>query len=186
MAIEMGDQIMEVYSSRKYEQNTIPLMNELTKEKLKMLDVKHGRQKMKASHGRLKVFYGWDKINKIQKREAIAIAFENSEGAGWEDSRSGKSLRKTMTICYERYQTDEEMKDADFHNRVFTVYNVFLDDKHIGGSLKKALADNSEKDKNHVSVSERKIIAQKLEAAFIASHPGYKEPTLELELAFEP
>ena len=157
-------------------------MNELTKDKLKMLDAKHGRQKMKASHRRLKVYYGWSKINKIQKREAIAIAFENSEGAGWENSRSGKSLRKTMTVCYERYQTDEEMKDAEFHNRVFTVYNVFLDDKKIGGSLKKALADNSEKDKNQVSDNERKRIAQSLEAAFISSHPGYQEPTRELDL----
>jgi len=159
-------------------------MNTITLKTLERLDATYGQRSHTSTKKRLKVFYGWSKINKIQKREAIAIAFENSEGAGWENSRSGKSIRKTMAICYERYQTDDEIKDADFHNRVFTVYNVFLDDKHIGGSLKKALADNSEKDKNHVSVSERKIIAQKLEAAFIASHPGYMEPTQELELNF--
>ena len=159
-------------------------MNTITLKTLERLDATYGQRSHTPTKKRLKVFYGWSKINKIQKREAIAIAFENSEGAGWENSRSGKSIRKTMTICYERYQTDDEIKDADFHNRVFTVYNVFLDDKHIGGSLKKALADNSEKDKNHVSVSERKIIAQKLEAAFIASHPDYMEPTQELELNF--
>ena len=159
-------------------------MNELTRDKLKMLDAKHGRQKMKASHRRLKVYYGWSKINRIQKREAIAIAFENSEGAGWENSRSGKSLRKNMTVCYERYQTDEEMKDAEFHNRVFTVYNVFLDDKRIGGSLRKALADNAEKDRKHVSPEELKKISQSLETAFIATHTGYKEPSLELDIPF--
>lgn len=159
-------------------------MNTITMQTLKRLEATNGQRNSTSTKKRLKVFYGWSKINKIQKREAIAIAFENSEGAGWENSRSGKSIRKTMTICYERFQTDEEMKDAEFHNRVFTVYYVFLDDKRIGGSLKKALEDNSEKDKNHVSVGERKIISQSLEAAYIASHPGYQEPTRELELTF--
>ena len=159
-------------------------MNTITLKTLEHLDTTYGQRSHTSKKKRLKVFYGWSKINKIQKREAIAIAFENSEGAGWENSRSGKSIRKTMTICYERYQTDEEMKDADFHNRVFTVYNVFLDDKRIGGSLKKALADNSEKDKNHVGENERKRISRSLEAAFIAAHPGYQEPTRELELPF--
>lgn len=135
---------------------------------------------------RLKVFYGWSKINKIQKREAIAVAFENEAGAGWENSRSGKSIRKTMTICYERYQTDEEMKDAKFHNRVFTVYNVFMDDKKIGGSLNKALKVNAERDRNHVSIKELGEIRKQLEKAFITTHLGYKEPTLQLEFEFKP
>ena len=95
-------------------------MNTITLKTLEHLDTTYGQRSHTSKKKRLKVFYGWSKINKIQKREAIAIAFENSEGAGWENSRSGKSIRKTMTICYERYQTDEEMKDADFHNRVFT------------------------------------------------------------------
>jgi len=135
---------------------------------------------------RLKVFYGWSKINKIQKREAIAVAFENEELAGDECRRSGKSLRKTMIVCYERYQTDAEMSDAPFKNRVFTVYYVFLDDKAVKGSLERALKINSESDKNHVDIEERKRISEKLRAAFIASHRDYKEPTRELELPFVP
>lgn len=157
-------------------------MNEMTYNKLKMLEAKHDRPHNTGK--RLKVFYGWSKINKIQKREAIAIAFENEELAGSDCRRSSKSLNKVMTVCYERWQTEEEMKDAPFHNRVFTMYNVFLDDKRIGGSLKKALTDNSEKDRNHVSDNERKKIAQKLEAAFMAAHPGYHEPTGELDINF--
>ena len=159
-------------------------MNTITLKTLERLDATYGQKSHTPTKKRLKVFYGWSKINKIQKREAIAIAFENSEGAGWENSRSGKSIRKTMTICYERYQTDEEMKDAEFHNRVFTVYNVFLDDKRIGGSLRKALADNAEKDRKHVSPEELKKISQSLETAFIATHTGYKEPSLELDIPF--
>lgn len=158
-------------------------MDKTTFNKLKQLEAAHHHHHQDKR--RLKVYYGWSKINKIQKREAIAVAFENEESAGWENSRSGKSLRKTMNICYERYQTEAEMTDAAAYNRVFTVYYVFLDDKKIGGSLKKALADNGSKDKNHVSVLEQKKISEALERAFMASHIGYKEPTQQQELPFE-
>ena len=154
----------------------------MTYDKLKKLEAEH--QCHRQAKKRLKVYYGWSKINKIQKREAIAVAFENEEGAGWENSRSGKSLRKTMIVCYERYQTEEEMRDAPFQNRVFTVYNVFLDDKKIGGSLKKALADNASKDKNHVTKEEQKKITSALETAFMAAHICYKEPTMQLTIPF--
>ena len=157
-------------------------MNDLTMQHLKVLDAKH--KKTPQTVKRLKVFYGWSKINKIQKREAIAVAFENEELAGDENRRSGKSLRKTMTVCYERYQTEEEMRDAPFQNRVFTVYNVFMDDKSIGGSLKKALADNASKDKKHVTKEEQMKISRALETAFMAAHIGYKEPTMQLTIPF--
>lgn len=161
-------------------------MDPITMQTLKRLEATNGQKRQASTKKRLKVFYGWSKINKIQKREAIAIAFENEELAGSDCRRSSKSLQKVMTICCERWQTEEEMKDAPYHNRVFTMYNVFLDDKRIGGSLKKALADNSEKDKNHVNENERKRISQSLETAFIAAHPGYQEPIQELELPFTP
>ena len=158
-------------------------MNDLTRQHLKMLDARHWKHPQTKK--RLKVFYGWSKINKIQKREAIAVAFENEELAGDECRRSGKSIRKTMTVCYERYQTEAEMRDAPFHNRVFTVYNVFLDDKRIGGSLKKALADNASKDSNHVTSEEQKKISRALGTAFMAAHPTYREPTQQLTIPFD-
>lgn len=161
-------------------------MNTITMQTLKSLEAKNGQKHQTSAKKRLKVYYGWSKINKIQKREAIAVAFENEEGAGWENSRSGKSIRKTMTICYERYQTEKEMSDAAAYNRVFTVYYVFLDDKAIKGSLNRALQINSESDKNHVGVEERKRISEKLRMEFIASHPDYKEPIRQLELQFAP
>ena len=71
----------------------VGLMEKRTYDKLKKLEAEH--QRHLQAKKRLKVYYGWSKINKIQKREAIAVAFENEEGAGWENSRSGKSLRKT-------------------------------------------------------------------------------------------
>ncbi len=159
-------------------------MDETANNRLKMLDARHGKSRAGNTCVQLKVFYGWSKINKIQKRKAIAVAFENEELAGDECRRSGKSLRKTMEICCERYQTEAEMKDAKVCNRVFTVYNVFLDDKAVRGSLNRALQVNSESDKNNVGIEERMRIREKLRTAFIAAHRDYREPELQLEIPF--
>lgn len=43
---------------------------------------------------RLKAFYGWAKLNKVQKKESLVVAFENECLAGDESNRSGKTLRK--------------------------------------------------------------------------------------------
>lgn len=149
-----------------------------------MLEAQHPKREIKE-FPRLKVYYGFSKINKIQKREAIQITFENEQGAGSDTSRSGRQLRKLMDIVTERWQTQQEASDASMHNRVFTTYYVFLDDKKIGGSLKRALLANSEADKNHVSEKERKIIMEKLERAFLSSHADYKEPVRQMELQFD-
>ena len=160
-------------------------MNEMTMQHLKMLEAQHPKQE-KRKMSRLKVYYGFSKINKIQKREAIQVSFENEQGAGSEGTRSGKTLRKLMNIVTERYQTEQEASDATSHNRMFTSYFIFLDDKKINGSLKKALQVNSEADKKHVSDKVRKDIADRLQTAFMASHIGYQEPRQcqELEIPF--
>ena len=149
-------------------------MDQLTVEKLKMLKATH--PKTTRSSIRLKVYYGWAKLNKIQKRESLVVAFENEGNAGSETNRSGKTLRKAMSICYERDQTEKEMEDANGAIRCFTMYNIFMDDKAIKGSLRAALHVNFEADKNHVSEDERKTIQTKLEKSFHDSHPGYVEP----------
>lgn len=145
-----------------------------------MLEAQHQKREIKSP--KLKVYYGFCKINKIQKREAIAVAFENEQGAGWECSRSGKTLRKMMNIVTERYQTPGEAADAIHANRMFTSYLIFLDDKKVGGSIKKALYYNSEADKNNVSEKVRKEINAKLERFFLSAHRDYKEPCIQLEL----
>ncbi len=159
-------------------------MNQITYDHLKVLEARNGKTDRNKKPC-LKVYYGWSKINKIQKREAIAVVFENEQGAGWENSRSGKMLRKQLDICYERHQTELEMSDAPFHNRVFTTFYIFLDDKRIVGSLHKALSANMEADRNHVSDNERRKISQALEQAFLSAHRDYHEPVRELELDFK-
>lgn len=149
-------------------------MDQLTIKKLKMLKATH--PKTTKSSIQLKVYYGWAKLNKIQKRKSLVVAFENEGGAGSETSRSGKTLRKAMSICHERDQTEKEMKDAQGAIRCFTMYNIFMDNKAFKGSLRAALQVNFEADKNHVSEEERNIIRKKLEMAFRDSHPNYVEP----------
>lgn len=158
-------------------------MKTTTMQHLKMLEAQHPRRQPSAA-SRLKVYYGFSKLNKIQKREAIQVSFENEQGAGSDGSRSGKTLRKLMNIVTERYQTTEEASDAAYHNRMFTTYLIFLDDKKIGGSLEKALAVNMAADHNHVGQKMLKEIADKLRVSYMASHPGYKEPTKQLEIQF--
>lgn len=159
-------------------------MKQTTMQHLKMLEAQHPKREIKKIP-RLKVYYGFSKINKIQKREAIQITFENEQGAGSDTSRSGKQLRKQMDIVTERWQTELEISDASMYTRVFTTYYIFLDDKKIGGSLKRALTANYEADKNHVGEKERKNIMERLEHAYITSHIGYKEPIEQLEIKFE-
>ncbi len=159
-------------------------MNNKTKRQLYELEKKYSGH-LSKSPLRLKVYYGFSKINKIQKREAIQVTFENEQGAGSEGSRSGKTLRKIMNIVTERYQTEQEAADAVHCNKMFTSYYVFLDDKKIRGSLKKALQANSIADENNISEAERKRIKERLETAYMATHIGYQEPVKQLTLNFD-
>lgn len=161
-------------------------MNEITKEKLRMLEAEHYTEKMKASRSqsRLRVFYGWAKTAKVRKREGISVVFENSEGVA-DHHRMGNVLPKIQhTVCW-RYQTEAEANDAKQVNRVFTEYMIFMDDKKIKGSLERALRANSESDKYNVSEAERKRISEELRKWYMSEHRDYKEPTRQLELEFK-
>ena len=121
----------------------------------------------------LRVWYGWAKLNKIRKREAISVIFENGKQS---PERTDNFIRKMQNTVYVRHQTDEEAKDAKGSNRMFTEYTVFMDDKAIRNSLDFALWVNSEADANNVSAKERAVIEAKLRSAYMTSHILYKEP----------
>ena len=121
----------------------------------------------------LRVWYGWAKLNKIRKREAISVIFENGKQSS---ERTDGFIRKMQNTVYVRTQTDEEAKDAKDSNRMFTEYTIFMDDKVIRNSLDFALWVNSETDANNVSAKERAVIEEKLRTAYMESHILYKEP----------
>lgn len=121
-----------------------------------------------------RVFYGWAKINKIRKKEAISVIFENDGGF----EKNDKKVKLYQNTVYTRFQTKDELKDAEQSNRTFTEYSIYLDDKQIKGSLKRALEVNFLADKNNVSEEVRKKIRSLLEKDFLLNHRGYKEPNI--------
>lgn len=123
---------------------------------------------------KLKVYYGWSKINAVRKKRSLSVMYENSLEC--RSQRGQRCLSSMQATCYERYQTDEEIKDGLVQNRIFTGYDLMLDEKPINGSLNKILEINSEADKNNVSEKERMIIAGVLRNAFMLANPDYREP----------
>lgn len=122
---------------------------------------------------KLRVFYGWTRLNKVRKTEAISIIYENRKQTEYKVEKFLKRMQETV---YVREQTENEMKDGELSNRMYTEYSIRMNEKEIKGSLFKALEVNSEADKNNVSEKERNIISEKLRAAYMMNHPLYKEP----------
>lgn len=130
----------------------------------------------------LRVFYGWAKINKIRKKEAISVIFENDGGF----EKNEKKVKLYQNTVYTRFQTKKEMEDAEMSNRTFSEYSIFLDDKQIKGSLKKALELNFLADKKNVAKEVREEIRRLLEKDFLLNHRNYKEPrSFQTSLFFE-
>lgn len=130
----------------------------------------------------LRVFYGWAKINKIRKKEAISVIFENDGGF----EKNEKKIKLYQNTVYTRFQTKKEMEDAEMSNRTFSEYSIFLDDKQIKGSLKKALEVNFLADKKNVAKEVREEIRRLLEKDFLLNHRNYKEPrSFQTSLFFE-
>ena len=153
-------------------------MNPILQNRLSTLDAKYKRKPITK---RLRVFYGWNKVNKIRKKEAISVIFENDTQR---EERTMKFINRMMEVVYVRNQTEDEKKDADGSARSYTEYSLFLEEKHFQGSLELALRCNFESDKNNVSEEERETIRKKLRESYLSSHPGYKEPVVQLEFEF--
>lgn len=155
------------------------MVKSLLQTRLSALDEKHRCKRTANTNKRLRVFYGWVKVNKIRKKEAISVVFENDSQR---EERTMHFINKMLDVVYVREQTDNEKIGVENAVRMFTEYSVFLNDKRFQGSLELALKYNSESDSNNVSKEERELIATKLRESYLATHPGYKEPTIQLQL----
>lgn len=149
-------------------------------DKLKLLEAKHGRKS--SIPIRLKVYYGWRKLSKSIKRDSLTVIFIN----GITGPRIGKDnndgVTRYINIAYSRYQTDKEIKDAESATRIYTVYEIFMDDRKIQNSLELALQANYDADSKNVSIEEREIIKNKLREAYLASHPNYRPHAVQLNI----
>lgn len=155
-------------------------MNSL-QQRLFLLDNKHYEECKKSNvHKKnLRVFYGWARLGKIRKKEAISVIFENDS---MREERTMKAIAKYQDTVYIRQQTSDEELDAEGAIRMFTEFSVFLSDKQIKGSLQKALQENMKADRKNVCQKVSIEIANKLREAFLESHPDYKEPIRQLDL----
>ena len=117
------------------------------------------------SNIKLKVYYGWCTLNKIRKRPALSVIFENTKECAYSE-RAKNVLKKMQVTFYERFQTEGEAKDAVHSNRIFTEYNIFLDDKKINGDLDYLLEQNKRADINNVRPAELERIREALMTGF--------------------
>lgn len=144
-------------------------------DKLKLLETKQG-PRPKSNDQCLRVYYGWRKLNKAIKRESLAVIFMNGHPGPRFDKDGHEGVTRYINVAYSRVQTDGEASDHDLYTQMYSIYEIFMDDKHIQGSLERALKFNYDADKNNVSEVEREIIRKKLREAYLASHPDYHEP----------
>lgn len=118
----------------------------------------------------LNVFYGWSAINRIRKKVAISVIFENENSFGGMERRM-KTVKRLQDTCYTRKQTVGEAEDAKGVNRVLTEYSMFLHDKQIGGSLEKLLDANYQADINNVPEPVLNAIKDALRSKFKSLYP---------------
>lgn len=136
-----------------------------------------------ATKKKLKVYYGWAKLNKVMKREALMIIYLNDNPGSRIDKDIKEGVTRFMNVFYERWQTAKEVADADKCNRIYTAYQIFMDDKHINGSLETALHENMLADINNLSRKVLEDIKDKLRTGWLSLHPDYKEPGIK-QLSF--
>lgn len=111
-----------------------------------------------AEKPKLRVFYAFAKITpKIVRKPCIVILYEN----GW-STRNDFSINKRFKVIHTRFQTEKEIEDGQYINRMYTEFRYFINEAPWNGDIDAILHDNFEADKNNVSEIERQIIRQKL------------------------
>lgn len=112
---------------------------------------------------RLRVFYGWSKLNSVRKRKAISVIFENARQS---EARSLNFISRMQETVYIRYQTESEALDGFHCNRMFTEYSVFMDSMSVNGSLDAALKENMIADSKNLTQPELDAISDKLRHSY--------------------
>ena len=110
----------------------------------------------------MKVHYGFAKLNKIKKKRALAVMFENDALT----DRGEKFMKKMMYVVCSREQSEEEAKEGKLQNRVFTTFESFIKEKPFDGDIEAVLEHNFQADCNHASVEVREEIREKLRKAY--------------------
>ena len=92
------------------------------------------------------------------RKPQLAIWFENGNH---NPVKNKEFVMRRMKVVYTRFQTEEEMTDAEHNIRMFVQYGYFIDEKPFNGNIELVLERNYLADKNHVSKKERELIREK-------------------------
>ena len=107
---------------------------------------------------KLRVWYGLRKLTPtVVKKPSIIIVFENGYLL-----KNETSVKRMMKILHCRFQTEQELEDSNMSNRVFSIWEVYLNDKKFNGDVERAIEFNYQCDSNNVSEQERLEIANKI------------------------
>lgn len=96
----------------------------------------------------LNVYYGWCILNKIRRKPALTVIFENEKNY---TGRAQNLIKRSQNTCYVRKQTISEAEDGKGQNRVLTEFSLFINQKPFNGDIEKVLEVNYQKDINNVS-----------------------------------
>ncbi|MEI8086936.1 MAG: hypothetical protein WCG93_12050 [Paludibacter sp.] len=118
---------------------------------------------------KLRVFYGFTKLNKISKKRELAVFFENQ----WRHN-SKEWISQRMEIAYTRFQTEDEAIDGKPYTRCYAKYSIFFDDKPFNGDIEKALEFNKQSDIKNVSENTLKEIYDACKETYKRIYPFFK------------
>jgi len=111
----------------------------------------------------LNVFYGWSVINKIRKKPALSVIFENEVNFSERKEKLINRLQKTFFI---RKQTIDEAADGKHQNQILSEYSTFIFEKPFYGDINKVLEHNFQADINNVPYEVLVEIQSSLKKAF--------------------
>ena len=132
----------------------------------------------------MKVYYGWAKLNNVIRKEALTVYYINERIVPPRINKDGyDGVSRFIDVCYVRNQTAGEIEDGKQSNRIYTVFEIFLDSPKVKGSLNRALDFNYDADANNVSKAERERIRTALHDGYMKTHPKYIEPKNAFQLS---
>lgn len=130
---------------------------------------------------KLRVFYGYARLTKkIMKKLQLVVYFENGYSPNSEEW-----INRRVYVVHTRYQTENEMKDAEGMNRQYTMYGYFIDKKPFYGDIEKVLEINMLADSKNVSKEELLEISRKLRDGFYIFYGRKQITNRQLRLEFD-
>lgn len=128
---------------------------------------------------KLRVFYGFSKLNKIKRKYALEVYFENSIN---NSEKNDRFISKCIYLVHTRQQTLEEAEDANLCNRTFLSYTMFIDEKPFNGDIDALLHHNAQADSKNVSSEELEQIRKKLKSYYFNEYRKQSSQPVQLSL----